>query len=111
MDGTTVRKVPHCRWCAKALRPNYQRQCVDCGHANFYHPLAGQAPPVICRSKGCNCTHTNPGWGSSSPEHARARKEYERAYFPKVLTGYGKLDAGKFCTLDCGLRWANKYAK
>jgi hypothetical protein len=40
---------------------------------------------------------------------AEARAAHERQ-FPKQLTGYGKLDAGKFCTNDCALRWANKNA-
>lgn len=105
-------KGPECRWCGRALRPNYQRRCVDCGHAEFWHPMTGSSIKT-CRSPQheCKCEQKEPGWAGDTPEKRVEWKGYKDRQFPKVRTGFGKWDGGKFCTFDCALQWANKYAK
>jgi hypothetical protein len=103
-----------CRWCHASLKPVYARLCIDCGHQVFWHAQPSQASSVKknCSpvQQTCVCTKPSPGWGGNTPEEKAYRDGYENEQFPKKLMGYGKDAHGMFCTLNCALRWAHKYA-
>lgn len=109
-----VRKIPHCRWCAKPLRPNYQRVCSACGHKVAWHAFSRTSQQKTCSGGAswdktavpCSCERI---WESFAT--AQDFRTLNDQNFPRQLKGYGKYDGGKFCTNDCALRWANKYAK
>lgn len=98
-------KRPSCRWCGKQLKANYRRICAGCGHAAYLH---SQMREGKCAGADRNCSCTKPQWNAALM--VEDYKPYAEREFPKVLQGYGKYNGGKFCTLDCALRWANKYA-
>lgn len=99
---------PACRWCARRLRPNYDRTCPTCNHPAGNHreqhsSRAGCSGEHYTAQAHCDCDRV---YNFSEMEKSEMLKR-----FPRVLRGFGIDGAGLFCTKDCAVRWAHKHAE
>ncbi len=84
--------MKNCRQCNKKLKPTYEHDCKDCGHAVWFHSFM---PDGRCAgaAKTCYCTAPN---------------KIDPVQFKKTLKGHGVADL--FCTKKCAVRWAIEHA-
>jgi hypothetical protein len=90
---------PKCKWCAKPCRPVYELICQDCGHAAYWHLYNKQ---TSCQDGKCPCRNIHYAFNDSDTANPDR--------FKKTLQGFGLQAKSLFCTQDCAVRWALKYA-